>query len=134
MKKIMLLLFILTQVQVTSQVVLENELIGTWQIEKVHITRPGVCITDDINQIIGSIFTFTNNHLRYATSNNNWFSLDTNNQLYWVLENDYLVIKSKATKEIYSLKIIFKKDKLTLLISNLITIVLKKNLQKLTSS
>ncbi|MEP2240403.1 MAG: hypothetical protein ABJI22_18695 [Maribacter sp.] len=126
MKEIILLLFILTQVQVTSQVVLEeNELIGTWQIEKVYITRPGVCIGDNINQIIGSTFTFTNNHLRYATSNNNWFSLDKNNPLYWDLENEHLVIKSKNTKEIYPLKITFKKDKLTLLISNLITIVLK---------
>lgn len=97
MKEMMILLFILIKVQVTFEVVLENELIGTWKIEKVHITRPGVCIRNDINQITGSTFTFTDEHLLLITSNNKWFSVDNDNQLYWFIEDEHLVIKSKNT-------------------------------------
>ncbi|TDT46319.1 hypothetical protein CLV90_0367 [Maribacter spongiicola] len=82
MRETIVLLLILIQGQVTSDVILKKELIGTWQIEKVHITRPSVCIPNDINQIIGSTFTFTDEYLRYVTSNNKWFLVDNDGQLY----------------------------------------------------
>lgn len=123
----MLLLFILIQVQVTFEVVLENELIGTWKIEKVQITRPWFCIRNDINQITGSTFTFTDEHLLLITSNNKWFSVDNDDQLYWFIEDEHLVIKSKNTLEVFPTKITFERDQLILSISNLVTIILKKS-------
>ncbi|APQ17331.1 hypothetical protein A9200_08085 [Maribacter hydrothermalis] len=127
MKEMMLLLFILIQVQVTFEVVLENELIGTWKIEKVQITRPWFCIRNDINQITGSTFTFTDEHLLLITSNNKWFSVDNDDQLYWFIEDEHLVIKSKNTLEVFPTKITFERDQLILSISNLVTIILKKS-------
>ncbi|WP_324024750.1 hypothetical protein QSV08_16165 [Maribacter sp. BPC-D8] len=124
MKEIIVLLLILIQSQVTSDVILKKELIGTWKIEKVNITRPGVCFPNDINQIIGSTFTFTDEHLRYVTSNNKWFLVDNDNQLYWFIEDEYLIIKSNNHQEDYRSKITFEKGKLTLHLSNLITISL----------
>ncbi|MGO4919960.1 hypothetical protein [Maribacter spongiicola] len=58
MKGILIVLLILIQVQVASEVELENELIGTWKIEKVQVTRPGVCLQDNFSHIVGVTFRF----------------------------------------------------------------------------
>ncbi|WP_405400144.1 hypothetical protein [Maribacter sp. Asnod2-G09] len=125
MKEIIVLLLILIQGQVTSDVILKKELIGTWKIEKVYITRPGICIPNDINQIIGSTFTFTDEHLRYITSNNNWFLVSNDDQLYWFIKDEHLIIKSNNHQD-YRSKITFEKGKLKLHLSNLIAIRLIK--------
>ena len=122
MKEIIVLLLILIQGQVTSDVILKKELIGTWKIEKVHITGPGICVPNDINQIIGSTFTFTDEHLRYITSNNNWFLVSNDDQLYWFIKDELLIIKSNNHQEDYRSKVTFEKGRLNLHLSNLITI------------
>ena len=121
----MLLLVIVIQVKVTSELELENKLIGTWKIEKVQINRPGVCIQNNFGQIIGSTLKFTHEHLLFITSSNDWFVLDNGNRLYWNLEDGRLIIKSKNT---HRSKITFEKGKLTIQISNVIAIRLVNNL------
>ncbi|MDO6471614.1 hypothetical protein [Maribacter sp. 1_MG-2023] len=126
MKGILIVLLILIQGQVESDSILKKELIGTWKIEKVQVTRPGVCIQNDFSQMIGTTFKFTESQQLLITSKSNWFQFKYKEEILWYLEDDYLIIKSKNHQEYYRSKITFKKSKLNLHLGNLIAIHLIK--------
>ncbi|WP_396632710.1 hypothetical protein [Maribacter sp. R86514] len=127
MKGIMLLLLILIQGQVASDIILKKKLIGTWKIEKVQVTRPGVCIQNDFSQMIGTTFKFTESQQLLMTSKSNQFQFKYKEEILWYLEDDYLIIKSKNHQEDYRSKITFKKCILNLHLSNIIVLSLKKS-------
>jgi len=124
MKGIMLLLLILIQGQLKSDSILKKELIGQWKIEKVQITRPGVCIQNDFSQMIGTTFEFRESQQLLMTSKSNWFQFKYKEEILWYLEDDYLIIKSKNHQENYRSKITFKKCILNLHLSNIILLSL----------
>ncbi|WP_299798845.1 hypothetical protein [uncultured Maribacter sp.] len=126
MKGILIVLLILIQGQVESDSILKKELIGTWKIEKVKVTRPGVCIQNDFSQMIGTTFEFKEEQQLLVTSKSNWFQFSNNEDTLWYLEDEYLIIKSKNHQEDYRSKITFKIDKLNLHLGNLIAIHLIK--------
>ncbi|WP_299318311.1 hypothetical protein [uncultured Maribacter sp.] len=126
MKGIMLLLLILIQGQVASDIILKKKLIGTWKIEKVKVTRPGVCIQNDFSQMIGTTFEFKEEQQLLVISKSNWFQFSNNEDTLLYLEDEYLIIKSKTHQEYYRSKITFKKSKLNLHLGNLIAIHLIK--------
>jgi len=104
MKGIMLLLLILIQGQLKSDSILKKELIGQWKIEKVQITRPGVCIQNDFSQMIGTTFEFRESQQLLMTSKSNWFQFKYKEEILWYLEDDYLIIKSKKPSRKLSFK------------------------------
>jgi len=126
-KEIMFLLFILIQGQASSDKIMKKELIGQWKIEKVKVTRPGVCIQNDFNQMIGTTFEFRESQQLLMTSKSNWFQFKYKEEKLWYLEDDYLIIKSKNHQEDYRSKITFKKCILNLHLSNIIFLSLKKS-------
>jgi hypothetical protein len=126
MKGILIVLLILIQGQLRSNSILKKELIGTWKIEKVQVTRPGVCIQNDFSQMIGTTFEFKEEQQLLVTSKSNWFQFSNNEDTLWYLEDEYLIIKSKNHQEDYRSKITFKIDKLNLHLGNLIAIHLIK--------
>ncbi|WP_424003989.1 hypothetical protein [Maribacter sp. IgM3_T14_3] len=122
MKEITILLLILIQVQAATDVILKKELIGTWKIEKVEFTRPGICMQNDFCEMIGTTFKFKDEQHLLITSNSDWFQLANEEEICWYLEDEYLIMKTNNHQEDYRSKITFEKGKLKLHLSNLITI------------
>lgn len=127
MKGILIVLLILIQGQLRSDSILKKELIGQWKIEKVQVTRPGVCIQNDFSQMIGTTFEFRESQQLLMTSKSNWFQFKYKEEILWYLEDDYLIIKSKNHQEDYRSKITFEKCILNLHLSNIILLSLKKS-------
>lgn len=122
MKGILIILLILIKSQVASDIILRKELIGTWKIEKVQVTRTGVCLQNDFSEMIGTTFKFKEEQRLLITSNSDWFQLPNEEEIRWYLEDEHLIIKLKNTQEIYSSKISFEECKLILHLSNLTAI------------
>ncbi|SHJ57975.1 hypothetical protein SAMN04488007_0776 [Maribacter aquivivus] len=122
MKGILIVLLILIQTQVASDIILKKELIGTWKIEKVQVTRTGVCLQNDFREMIGTTFKFKEEQQLLVISNNDWFQLPNEEEIRWYLEDEHLIIKLKNTQEVYRSKISFEECKLILLLSNLTAI------------
>lgn len=127
MKGILIVLLILIQGQLKSDSILKKEIIGQWKIEKVQVTRPGVCIQNDFSQMIGTTFEFRESQQLLMTSKSNRFQFKYKEEILWYLEDDYLIIKSKKHQEDYRSKITFEKCILNLHLSNIILLSLKKS-------
>ncbi|WP_282048748.1 hypothetical protein [Maribacter aquivivus] len=122
MKGILIVLLILVQGQIATDIILKKELIGTWKIEKVQVTRPGVCLQNDFSEMIGTTLKFNEEQRLLITSNSDWFQLPNEEEIRWYLEDEHLIIKLKNTQEVYRSKISFEKSNLILHLSNLTAI------------
>ncbi|WP_300026903.1 hypothetical protein [uncultured Maribacter sp.] len=118
---------ILIQGQLRSNSALKKESVGQWKVEKVQVTRPGVCIQNDFSQMIGTTFKFTESQHLLMTLKSNWFQFKYKEEISWYLEDDYLIVKSKNHQEDYRLKITFKNCILNLHLSNITLLSLKKS-------
>ena len=118
----LIVLFILIKSQVAADSILKKELIGTWKIEKVKVTRTGVCLQNDFSEMIGTSLKFKEEQCLLITSNSDWFQLPNEEEIRWYLEDEHLIIKLKNTQEIYRSKISFEESKLILHLSNLTAI------------